>query len=115
MKFMYAVVLSLSALLLVAVPARAESTLVMTKADLKWKDMGNGIAAAPVAGAWPRDEQKRQGTAPQSSLTTSLPKLRPSSSPINASGACSKPSATSSRNFTLPSRTHGAMALKNSE
>ena len=50
MKFMYAVVLSLSALLLVAVPARAESTLVMTKADLKWKDMGNGIAAAPVSG-----------------------------------------------------------------
>lgn len=50
MKFMYAVVLSLSALLLVAVPARAESTLVMTKADLKWKDMGNSIAAAPVSG-----------------------------------------------------------------
>ena len=50
MKLMHAVVLSLSALLLVGVPARAESTVVMTKADLKWKDMGNGIAAAPVSG-----------------------------------------------------------------
>lgn len=50
MKLMHAVVLSLSALLLVGVPARAESTVVMTKADLKWKDMGNGIAAAPVYG-----------------------------------------------------------------
>ena len=58
MKFMYAVVLSLSALLLVAVPARAESTLVMTKADLKWKDMGNGIAAAPVSGDMAKGESR---------------------------------------------------------
>lgn len=58
MKLMYAVVLSLSALLLVAVPARAESTLVMTKADLKWKDMGNGIAAAPVSGDMAKGESR---------------------------------------------------------
>ena len=58
MKFMYAVVLSLSALLLVTVPARAESTLVMTKADLKWKDMGNGIAAAPVSGDMAKGESR---------------------------------------------------------
>lgn len=58
MKFMHAVVLSLSALLLVAVPARAESTLVMTKADLKWKDMGNGIAAAPVSGDMAKGESR---------------------------------------------------------
>ncbi|MFQ2106561.1 cupin domain-containing protein [Aeromonas rivipollensis] len=58
MKSMYAVVLSLSALLLVAIPARAESTLVMTKADLKWKDMGNGIAAAPVSGDMAKGESR---------------------------------------------------------
>ncbi len=28
----------------------AGSAVVVTKADLKWKDMGNGIAAAPVSG-----------------------------------------------------------------
>lgn len=28
----------------------ADKTTVVAKADLKWKDMGNGIAAAPVSG-----------------------------------------------------------------
>lgn len=51
MKFMHAVVLSLSALLMAGVPSWvAAETMVMTQADLKWKDMGNGIAAAPVSG-----------------------------------------------------------------
>lgn len=51
MKFMRAVVLSLSALLIAGVPSWAVGgSVVMTKADLKWKDLGNGIAAAPVSG-----------------------------------------------------------------
>lgn len=58
MKLMYAVVLSLSALLLAAVPAQAESTMVITKADLKWKDMGNGIAAAQVSGDMAKGESR---------------------------------------------------------
>lgn len=60
MKFMHAVVLSLSALLLVGAPvgAAGESTVVMSKADLKWKDMGNGIAAAPVSGDMTRGESR---------------------------------------------------------
>ncbi|MGY3904173.1 cupin domain-containing protein [Aeromonas lusitana] len=51
MKFIRAVVLSLSALLMIGVPAWANAgAQVMTQADLKWKEMGNGIAAAPVSG-----------------------------------------------------------------
>lgn len=51
MKFMRAVVLSLSALLIAGVPSWAVGgSVVMTKADLKWKDLGDGIAAAPVSG-----------------------------------------------------------------
>lgn len=51
MKFMHAVVLSLPMLLVVGAPSWASAdTMVMTRADLKWKEMGNGIAAAPVSG-----------------------------------------------------------------
>lgn len=48
-----ALVISISAALLAAVtmPAYAGgSAVVMPAADLKWKDMGNGIKAAPVSG-----------------------------------------------------------------
>lgn len=51
MKLMHAVVLSLSALLMAGIPSWASAgTQVMTQAELKWKDMGNGIMAAPVSG-----------------------------------------------------------------
>lgn len=30
--------------------AAADGTVVLSKTDLKWKDLGNGIAAAPVSG-----------------------------------------------------------------
>ena len=51
MTFKHAIVLSLSAALMAAAPmlATAGST-VIAKADLKWKDLGNGVAAAPVSG-----------------------------------------------------------------
>ena len=54
MTFKQAVALSISAAALMAqspmLIAADSSTVVVTKADLKWKDMGNGIAAAPVSG-----------------------------------------------------------------
>lgn len=51
MKFIAAVVLSLSALLMVGAPSWATAgEQVVSKAQLKWKDLGNGIAAAPVSG-----------------------------------------------------------------
>ena len=51
MTFSKYLILSVSAILMTAAPiiAVAESTVV-AKSDLKWKDMGNGIAAAPVSG-----------------------------------------------------------------
>lgn len=51
MTFKNAAVIALSAVLMVGTPilAAANSTVV-TKAELKWKDMGNGITAAPVSG-----------------------------------------------------------------
>lgn len=42
--------------------------------------------------------------------TRSLPKLRPSSKPMKASGARSSPSTTSSRYFIRPSRIHADMS-----
>lgn len=53
MKFKHALILSISAALMVGTPmltAGADSAVVVAKADLKWKDMGNGITAAPVSG-----------------------------------------------------------------
>ena len=53
MNFKHAIVLSLSAALMAGAPmlaAGASSTVVVTKADLKWKDMGNGVTVAPVSG-----------------------------------------------------------------
>ena len=53
MNFKHTIVLSLSAALMAGAPmlaAGASSTVVVTKADLKWKDMGNGVTAAPVSG-----------------------------------------------------------------
>lgn len=46
-----AIVISIAAALIAGVPmlAAADSTVV-TRGELKWKDMGNGIAAAPVSG-----------------------------------------------------------------
>jgi mannose-6-phosphate isomerase-like protein (cupin superfamily) len=51
MTFKHAIVLSLSAALMAAAPmlATAGSTVIV-KSDLKWKDLGNGVAAAPVSG-----------------------------------------------------------------
>jgi mannose-6-phosphate isomerase-like protein (cupin superfamily) len=53
MKITYALVISISAALMAGAPmlaAAAGSAVVVAKADLKWKDMGNGITAAPVSG-----------------------------------------------------------------
>lgn len=53
MTFRHAAVISISvAALMTAMPvlAAAPPAVVMAKADLKWKDLGNGIAAAPVSG-----------------------------------------------------------------
>ncbi len=52
MIFKRALVVSISAALMAVasmLPA-AGPTVVKAKADLKWKDMGNGIAAAPISG-----------------------------------------------------------------
>lgn len=52
MKLKHSMLVSISAALLLASPMlmAGGSAVVMTKADLKWTDMGNGIAAAPVSG-----------------------------------------------------------------
>ena len=53
MNIKQAMVISLSAALMAGAPMLATgagSAQVVTTADLKWKDMGNGIAAAPVSG-----------------------------------------------------------------
>ena len=53
MRVKHVLAISISAALLSGVPmlaAGASSTVVVPKADLKWKDMGNGVAAAPVSG-----------------------------------------------------------------
>ena len=53
MTFKRAVATSISVALMAGAPllaAGGDSAVVVTKADLKWKDMGNGIAAAPVSG-----------------------------------------------------------------
>ena len=53
MTFKHAVAISISVALMAGTPTLtfgADSTVVMTKASLKWKDMGNGVAAAPVSG-----------------------------------------------------------------
>ncbi|MDP3814645.1 cupin domain-containing protein [Pseudomonas sp.] len=52
MTFKHAMFILISTLLMSGVPvlASADSTVVVAKADLKWKDMGNGITAAPVSG-----------------------------------------------------------------
>jgi len=51
--FSHAMVLLLSALVLAGTPLLAtgsSQSMVMARADLKWKEMGNGVAAAPVSG-----------------------------------------------------------------
>lgn len=53
MKLVRAMVLSASAALLAGAPLPAAAggpTVVVPKADLKWKDMGNGVTAAAVSG-----------------------------------------------------------------
>ena len=53
MNIKHAIVISISAALMAGAPmlaAGAGSALVVTNADLKWKDMGNGVKAAPVSG-----------------------------------------------------------------
>jgi quercetin dioxygenase-like cupin family protein len=51
MKFRHAMVISMSAALLATAPMLAAAAeVVVPKADLKWKDLGNGIAAAVVSG-----------------------------------------------------------------
>jgi len=52
MKFKHAMLVSLSVALMLAstITVAGESSVVMTKAKLAWKDMGNGVAAAPVSG-----------------------------------------------------------------
>lgn len=53
MKFKHAIPISIFAALMAGAPipaADTNSAIVMTTADLKWKDMGNGVTAAPVSG-----------------------------------------------------------------
>lgn len=53
MTFKHAVAISISVALMAGFPTltfAAGSTVVVTQADLKWKDMGNGVAAARVSG-----------------------------------------------------------------
>ncbi len=53
MTFKHAIAISISVALMAGSPTLtfgAGPTVVMTKADLKWKDMGNGVEAAPVSG-----------------------------------------------------------------
>jgi len=53
MTLKHAIALSISVALMAGAPllaAGADSAVVVAKDDLKWKDMGNGIAAAPVSG-----------------------------------------------------------------
>ena len=50
MSFKHAMALSLSGLLLSAHAALAADSTVVTKAELQWKDLGNGVSAAPVSG-----------------------------------------------------------------
>ena len=53
MKFKQAVASSVTAVLMAGAPmlaGGAGATVVMAQADLQWKDMGNGVKAAPVAG-----------------------------------------------------------------
>lgn len=52
MKFKHALIISISAALMAGAPmlSDAAGSAVVAKADLKWKDMGNGVSAAPVSG-----------------------------------------------------------------
>ena len=53
MTFKHALLISISAALMAGAPMLAAGegpTVVIAKGDLKWKDMGNGIAAAAVSG-----------------------------------------------------------------
>lgn len=52
MKFKHALIISISAALMAGAPmlSVAAGSAVVAKADLKWKDMGNGVSAAPVSG-----------------------------------------------------------------
>jgi mannose-6-phosphate isomerase-like protein (cupin superfamily) len=53
MRVKHVLAISISAALMAGVPmlaAGASSTVVVPKGDLKWKEMGNGVAAAPVSG-----------------------------------------------------------------
>lgn len=53
MTLKHALLMSISAALMAGSPmwaAGAGSAVVVAKSDLKWKDMGNGVSAAPVSG-----------------------------------------------------------------
>jgi glyoxylate utilization-related uncharacterized protein len=53
MNFKHTLAFAIAAALMAGVPMRAADaspTVVVPKAELKWKDMGNGVAAAPVSG-----------------------------------------------------------------
>ena len=52
MVFKRGMIASIASVLLAAMPALAVAgdSVVVAKADLKWKDMGNGVSAAPVSG-----------------------------------------------------------------
>lgn len=53
MTFKHAKAISILVALMAGAPllaTGADPTVVVAKADLKWKDMGNGITAAPVSG-----------------------------------------------------------------
>src|SRR5690606_25317977 len=68
-----------------------------------------GRARPPAAQTWRGSVRHSQSAT----RTTTLPKFLPSSSPMKAVGAFSRPSTTSSRSFTLPAATHSLMSREN--
>jgi mannose-6-phosphate isomerase-like protein (cupin superfamily) len=50
MRLKHGLFIPVALVLMAGVAALAADSVVVPKADLKWKDMGNGVTAAPVSG-----------------------------------------------------------------
>jgi hypothetical protein len=76
----------------------------------------NRIFAAPAGdnphlqSVRPKPGDRSSSAAAYETLIRSLPKLRPSSNPISACGACSRPMTTSSQYLMRPLLTHSAIS-----
>lgn len=82
-----------------APPVAAMATGFPTRApgSTRWNRCLNGPVELPAASGKRKPPRPRQAGNQGATRTTSLPKLRPLSMPMNASGAFSSPSTTSSR------------------